>query len=165
MEEIRQGIHRFLVQDFNQVLRWEEKVLASYDQGKLSVNEFHIIEAVFLAQEAGINNMGEISRRLGVTMGTLTTAVKTLENKGFLTRRKREEDRRMVWIYPTEAALEANRFHQLFHDRLVSGVMDCLDRQQLLALVSALEVLAQWFSSLEEEERYIPVETNLPLEE
>lgn len=165
MDDISQAIHRFLVQDFNQVLRWEEKVLSSYQQGKLSVNEFHIIEAVFLAMDAGLNNMGEISRRLGVTMGTLTTAVKTLETKGFLTRRKRQEDRRMVWLYPTHVAEEANRYHQMFHERLVSGVMDCLDHQQLLALVSALEVLAQWFTSLEQEERYIQVENLLPAEE
>lgn len=145
MDDISQAIHRFLVQDFNQVLRWEEKVLSSYQQGKLSVNEFHIIEAVFLAMDAGLNNMGEISRRLGVTMGTLTTAVKTLETKGFLIRRKRQEDRRMVWLYPTHVAEEANRYHQMFHERLVSGVMDCLDHQQLLALVSALRF---WRSGL-----------------
>lgn len=65
MDDISQAIHRFLVQDFNQVLRWEEKVLSSYQQGKLSVNEFHIIEAVFLAMDAGLNNMGEISRAVG----------------------------------------------------------------------------------------------------
>lgn len=149
-------INRFLVENFNNILHWEEKALTGYSGGKLSVNEFHIIEAVYLSQAQ--NTMGEVSRRLGVTMGTLTTSVKTLERKGYLLRERGEEDRRVVWITPTPAAAEANRFHTAFHRQMVGTIMDCLDHNHLAALTEALSVLANYFAQLDHEESYIQLE-------
>lgn len=161
MDQGSRLINRFLVENFNNILLWEEKVLSAYSTGRLSVNEFHILEAVILCREEGHNTMGDVARRLGVTLGTLTTAVKTLERKGYLCRDRGGRDRRVVWLHPTQAALEANGYHAAFHQRMVSAILDCLDRHQLAALTEALEVLSGYFRDLEREADYVLVEEPL----
>ncbi len=149
MEGKGEAINRFLVENFNTILRWEEKTLSAYHDGRLSVNEFHILETVFAAMADNQNTMGEIARRTGVTTGTLTTSVKTLEGKGYLRREKGEEDRRVVWLMPTAMAQDANYYHKLFHKRMVTAVMDSLDVRQLDTLIATLDILAQHFHQLE----------------
>ena len=149
MEGKGEAINRFLVENFNTILRWEEKTLSAYHDGRLSVNEFHILETVFTTMTDNQNTMGEIARRMGVTTGTLTTSVKTLENKGYLRREKGEADRRVVWLMPTAMAQDANYYHRLFHKRMVAAILDSLDVHQLDTLITTLEVLARHFRSLE----------------
>lgn len=150
-------LNHFLVTNFNSILRWEERVLSGALDGALSITEFHVIEAVVLSMETCENTMGEVARRLGVTMGTLTTSVKTLARKGFLLREKGANDRRTVWLLPTPNAVEANRFHSDFHKRMVACIVDCLDHNQLEALASALSVLGDWFRSMELEQNYLEI--------
>ncbi|MEG0540818.1 MAG: MarR family transcriptional regulator [Angelakisella sp.] len=163
MEDIGSLLNGFLVNNFNNILRWEERVLSGAFEGRLSVSEYHVIEAVILAAETGENTMGEVARRLGITVGTLTTAVKTLSRKGFILREKGSCDRRTVWLFPTPEAEAANRFHSDFHKRMVGGIMDCLDHNQLLTLATALGVLGDWFNSVESEQNYIEVTEDIAL--
>lgn len=144
--DLQEAINRFLIEDFNYILLAEEHALSSYAGGLLSVNEFHIIETVLLAARENRNTMGEISRKLGVTMGTLTIAVKTLEKKGFLRRRRSTEDRRIVRLEPTPAGAQANAYHQAFHRDMVETVAKTLSPEQLLILTEALEILAGYFA-------------------
>lgn len=155
MEDSGSLLNRFFVDNFNNILRWEQRVLSGALDGVLSISEFHVIESVMLAMETGENTMGEVARRLGVTVGTLTTAVKTLARKGFLLREKGDSDRRTVWLLPTNAAREANSVHSEFHRQMVSGIADCLDHNQLDALASGLAVLGNWFRSMEREQNYL----------
>ncbi|MFR8003296.1 MAG: MarR family winged helix-turn-helix transcriptional regulator [Hydrogeniiclostridium sp.] len=142
----REAMNRFLIEDFNYILRAEEKALSAYGEAGLSVNEFHIIESVIRAEKEEQNTMGEISRRLGVTMGTLTTAVKTLEKKGCLLRRRSAEDKRVVRLEATDKGKEADRYHQRFHAAMVEAVASCLSEEQMVTLTGALSLLAGYFS-------------------
>ena len=146
MLDNRRMINAFLVEVFNQILHREEKALKQFEDGKLSVKEFHVIEAVFSGTVLGENTMGEIARRLGVTMGTLTTAANTLEKKGFLTRIKCSQDKRAVRLFPTAQAEHANDVHMAFHTRMVESVTAQLDDEQLSALTAALGILREHFN-------------------
>lgn len=145
MLDNRPMINAFLVEVFNQILRYEEKALKQFEGGKLSVKEFHVIEAVFSGTTLGENTMGEIARRLGVTMGTLTTAANTLEKKGFLTRIKCSQDKRAVRLFPTAQAERANAVHMAFHTRMVEAITSQLDDEQLSAMTAALGILREHF--------------------
>lgn len=155
---LREQLNQFLVERFNNILRLEEQVLTASNDGKLSVSEYHVLEAVVGASQLGQNTMREVAERLAVTAGTLTTAVKVLETKGYLLRQRGERDKRVVWIIPTAQALEANALHAEFHKQMVNGVIDCMDSHQLLALVEALAVLGDWFDRIKAEPGYISVE-------
>lgn len=165
MDSQQETINSFLVQNFNYILRWEEQELGAAFVGRLTVNEYHVIEAVVVAEQQHHNTMGEVAARLSVTVGTLTTAVKTLCNKGFLVRQKGDGDKRIVWLHATTAALEADAYHANFHRRMVQGITDCLDHRQLSALCEALEVLGGWFTSLQTEPAYIVIPQIQPTKE
>lgn len=97
----REKINTFLVNAFNTILQLEDRALSSsHEFSNLSVSEFHVIEAVIACGEN--SSMSAISKRLGITVGSLTVAVKTLANKGYLKREKRMNDMRMVYVIPTE---------------------------------------------------------------
>lgn len=142
----REALNRFLIEDFNHVLRAEEHALFAYKKGFLSVHEFHIIEVVIIAVREKKNTMGEIARKLGITMGTLTSAVKSLEKKGCLRRQRSEKDKRVVRLEVTEAGTAADVFHQEFHTHMVEAVAQCLSEEQLLTLTRALGILSGYFT-------------------
>lgn len=154
---MEQQLNQFLVRNFNNILRLEERVLSGAMEGKLTVNEYHVLEAVAETTTTGDNTMSEVAARLGVTVGSLTTAVKTLSAKGFLLRQKGDLDKRTVWLLPTPAGDEANAIHREFHRQMVSGIIDCLDHRQLEALTAALSVLGDWFTAIRAEQDYITI--------
>ena len=87
-------MNQFLVEIFHEVLRREDAAIASGGFQNLSAREVHVIEAVCEAETRGEgeNSSAEIARRLGITAGTLSAAVKVLERKGYLTRRAGQAD-------------------------------------------------------------------------
>ena len=148
MQAISRNLNQFLIENFNTLLRQEEKALSLYGEGILSIYEFHVIDAAYSLKAEKNNTMGEISRKLGVTMGTLTTAAKTLEKKGFVKRVKKGRDRRQVWLEPTALSEQPFLEHRRFHEEMVRAVMERLNPEQLAVLDEALRVLADYFSSV-----------------
>ena len=71
-------MNQFLVEIFHEVLRREDAAIASGGFQNLSAREVHVIEAVCEAETRGEgeNSSAEIARRLGITAGTLSAAVK-----------------------------------------------------------------------------------------
>ena len=140
----KEEMNQFLVRAFNTILIQEEKALSSsVEFGVLSVREFHVIEAA-AAQESE-NTMGAIAKRLGITTGSLTVAVKTLEKKGYLLREKSQEDKRVVLVALTAQGLRANAYHCEFHNRMVEHVSSNLKEQELNSLVDTLASVTAFF--------------------
>ena len=106
MERGEAQLNRFLVEVFHDVMRLEEQELLKGPFKNLSVSEMHVIEAACDGQDKGSNSMAALAARLRVSAGTLTIAVKTLEQKGYLLR---ERSRSLEKI---KANVEANAFRQ-----------------------------------------------------
>ena len=141
----REKINTFLVNAFNTILQLEDRALSSsHEFSNLSVSEFHVIAC------GDSSSMSAISKRLGITVGSLTVAVKTLANKGYLKREKRLNDMRMVYVIPTEKGLAANEYHSAFHRKMVDAVMEKLPPEELDTLVSALEIVSNFFTETRE---------------
>lgn len=138
-------MNQFLVKVFNEILRSEERSLASRLRD-LSLRELHLIEEVCLAVDEGRDNRATaIAAAQRVTGGTLTTAVSLLEKKGYLERQRDERDRRAVRICPTEKARRANEVHTQFHREMVARLVTVLKPEESAALVKALGCLAAFF--------------------
>ena len=92
MESRGEVLNQFLVEVFGQILKAEAACLAGKD---LSLRELHLIDAVCRAvDQGGDNRSTAIAAALGITAGTLTSAVNLLEKKGYLLRRRDERDKR-----------------------------------------------------------------------
>ncbi len=140
------ALNEFLVGAFNEILRIEGRVLCRGSLSDLSIREIHVIEAVCQAQTEKDSRPSVIAPLLGITAGSLTTAVGPLIKKGYLQRKRGTKDKRSVLLCPTEKGLEANRIHAAFHHDMISSVIQALNGEELRALVKALDAIQHYFS-------------------
>lgn len=140
MLSARATLNQMLVTLFNHILRIEERTLSVPG---LSIREVHVIEAVCEAREP---RMTPLAQQLHVTPGSLSVAVTTLERKGYLLRERSVEDRRVIYLRPTERALEIQRKHQAFHREMVEAVMGLVSGDELAVLIKALNRVDQYFT-------------------
>ncbi|MBO1263645.1 MarR family transcriptional regulator [Proteiniclasticum sp. SCR006] len=134
-------LNELLVNLFHDILEIEEKSLR--DNGSdLTITEMHTIHAV---GDERPRTMTEISRDLNVTMGTLTTGVDKLIKKGYLVRKRTEEDKRVVLVELTDKGLGAKKMHDAFHQDMITSVIDTLNPEEESILIQALEKLIGFF--------------------
>ena len=136
MESRGEVLNQFLVEVFGQILKAEAACLAGKD---LSLRELHLIDAVW------DNRSTAIAAALGITAGTLTSAVNLLEKKGYLLRRRDERDKRVVHLLPTERGRAADARHRDFHRQMVAHVLDGLTDEEAECTLRALGRVAEFF--------------------
>lgn len=125
------NLNEMLVGLFNHVMDVEAQAVITDEFKDITNNDMHIIEAVGI-EEA--RNMSDIAKRLGVTVGTLTTNMNGLEKKGYIVRERSSKDKRVVYITLTERGRKAFFHHRDFHkDMIKSAVMGLtVDEKRLL---------------------------------
>ncbi len=134
-------LNELLVDLFHDILEIEEKSLR--DNGSdLTITEMHTIHAV---GDERPRTMTEVSRDLNITMGTLTTGVDKLIKKGYLVRKRTEEDKRVVLVELTEKGVEAKRMHDSFHQEMITSVIEELNDEEESVLIQALKKLIGFF--------------------
>lgn len=141
-EEVLNGL---LVMLFNDIMDMENKALISGSFKEISINDMHIIDAIGLEEP---KNMSTVAKAMSVTVGTLTTAINNLVKKGYVSRVRSAEDKRVVLLSLTEKGTAAYRKHAAFHKKMVQTVMDGLEGEELEILVSALEKLQRYFKEI-----------------
>lgn len=141
MERSENVVNELLVKIFNEILQIEEKTLRNGHFSDLSVREMHTIEAIGRKQRM----MSEVAQDLGITVGTLTTAINRLIKKGYVDRKRIEEDRRVVLVELTKKGKVAHRLHERFHNEMVKSMMDGLLDNERDVLVESLEKLNNYF--------------------
>lgn len=142
MEKAISVINELLVETFNDILTIEQNALHSGTLNDISVTEVHTIEAI------GTHNprtMSEVAKELGITVGTLTTAINNLVKKGYVERKRSEQDRRMVMIELTRKGKIAYRMHYKFHSEMVKASIEGLTEEEEEVLVKSLEKLNFFF--------------------
>ena len=138
MNDLAQQMAENLVSIFEQVLVAEEKSLQKGYFSNLSLAEMHTLDAIG-PYEA--RTMTETAQILGITVGTLTVSVDRLVKKGFVARRRDEEDRRVVRISLTRDGKLAARMHGKFHKVLAKHILEpYTDEEQELLLSLVKEV-------------------------
>ena len=147
MEQKEKAINDFLVDVFHEILKSEEQALASFEYQNLSLREMHVIETVVRAKRDNQDDRATaIASALRITAGTLTTAISTLERKGYLIRCRDERDRRIVHILPTPLGERADAHHQKFHQEMVKRVLHILTEEEAAVFVKGLSHLSEFFS-------------------
>lgn len=135
-----------LVRIFNDILRLEEKAVITEEYKDISNNDLHNIEAIGLGKGS---TMSAIAEKRHVTAGTLTTAMNSLVKKGYVTRERSEEDRRVVYIRLTEKGEKAYHHHADFHARMVRAAVDSLQTEEVPSLLQTLEKILEFLEHYE----------------
>jgi len=143
MLSAKKVINTLLVDVFNHILRIEEETLKNHNV-KLSMTEVHVLEAI---RNTEVPTMGEVAKRLRVTLGTLTTSVNILVRKKMVYRYSDDKDRRKVYLKLTEEALKVLKVHDDFHDEMISSVFNDLNIEDDEVLMKSLENITTYFKS------------------
>lgn len=125
-------LNELLVDTFNIILKSEEISLKKLDKVDLTMNEMHLIEAI--SKNGQNSTVGSLAAILGITMPSVTVALKKLENKGCVEKNKSSEDGRSIFVTLTEKGKILNELHKKFHTHMISQIIGQLteDEQNLL---------------------------------
>ena len=145
----RKIINDVLVHLFNEILQLEEEAIITEEYKDITNNDMHIIEAVGLDE----GNMSSIAAKLKVTVGSLTTSMNGLVNKGYTERKRGEKDRRVVNIYLTVKGRKAYHHHAEYHEQMTDAVMRQLNEEEIGVLVKTLNGLSELFYQYEQKEK------------
>lgn len=137
-------INDALVNLFRDVLAQEERAMTRSEFRDLSMNDWHVIEAVGPDSQ---KSMSQVAKELSVTHGTLTIAMNGLCSKGYVKRRRGTEDRRIVYISLTEKGEMAYREHEAFHREMIEAVIRDQTPEEITTLASSLTKLKNFFLS------------------
>ena len=142
MKKAKSVINELLVEIFHHILSIEGQMLR--ERGvNLSMNEVHVIEAIQKTEEP---TMSHIAKRLRVTVGTLTTAINRLVDKGYVERKREKADKRKVIVSITTQAYEVLVIHDKFHDEMIEAVVEDLKLDENEVLISALTNISSYFT-------------------
>lgn len=136
--------HEVLVKLFNDIMSIEEKTIITEEFKDISNNDMHIIEAIGIGDP---RNMSAVAKTLTVTVGTLTIAINSLVKKGYVSRIRSDEDRRVVLLSLSPKGVRAFEHHQDFHEKMIRATIEGLDDSELKVLVKALINLRNFFES------------------
>jgi DNA-binding MarR family transcriptional regulator len=150
-------LNELFVNTFNDILSIEQKALQSGTFKDLSVTEIHTIEAIGMY---GTKTMSEVAGILGITVGTLTTAINHLVRKEYVIRKKSEEDRRVVQISLTRKGKLAFRVHEKFHADMVRAIIEELTQEEEEVLIRSLDKLNSFFNTKMQSENSTDKEIN-----
>lgn len=138
-------LNEVLVRLFRDIMDIEQQAIITQEFNNITNNDMHVIEAIGIGQP---KNMSAIAKELSVTVGTLTIAMNSLVKKGYVTRQRGKEDRRVVYISLSEKGKEAYEHHAKFHQQMIEGVVGALSENEIEVLIKALNNLNVWFRSL-----------------
>ena len=141
MEKTKHTLNELLVWMFNYILYLEELNLK--EKGvEISMNDVHILER---NQPASVNSMTHIAKTLMITQGTLTTNVSKLIKKGYVEKRKDENDKRISRLYLCEKAFPVLKEHEAFHETMINRAIKDLGLEENEVLIQSLENILTYF--------------------
>jgi len=147
----REVLNDFMVSCFYEILHQEEKAMDAVFGEELTLKEIHLIDTVYNLQRIGDNNFSKIASKLGITLGTLTTAFSRLERKGYLKKERYLIDQRIYYITPTKMAEKVHKEHQKWHDKMIDDVVKVLPAQDIKNLTKLLEILTNFIKKARSE--------------
>jgi len=142
MKNAHKMLNDILVTLFNEILDIEEEALSVGEFGDISVNDMHIMEAIGLEEP---KNMSFIAKKMAVTMGTLTVCMNKLVKKGYVSRIRSDEDRRIVYLSLREKGRRAYEHHAAFHAEMIEAVKAGMDKKEMEVLIGSLNRLEKFF--------------------
>ena len=139
-------LNEMLVKLFNNIMDAEEKAIITEEYKDITNNDMHIIEAIGIEQP---RRMSDIAKRVNVTMGTLTTNMNSLEEKGYIIRERSKTDKRVVLVVLTPKGKKAFCHHRGFHRNMIKAIVRGLDEDEMKVMIKCLLNLNEFFEKYE----------------
>ena len=135
-------LNELLVHLLNNVMDIEAEAVITEEFKDISNNDMHIIEAIGIDEP---RKMSSIAKSLSITVGTLTTNMNNLEDKGYISRERSKTDKRVVLVRLTENGRKAFFHHRDFHRQMIRSVVKDLEEDEMKVLIKCLQKLTRFF--------------------
>ena len=145
MKNAKEIINDTLVKLFKRILFSEEKNLQAIIGKDLSLKEIHVLEAIAKCQDTKVNSAQNVATSLGITAGTLTTAVNKLIQKGLVSKVRDTNDKRSIKLSLTPKGVEINNLHNNYHLQMAETVVRGLNNEELSLLVRTVDKIQEFF--------------------
>lgn len=139
-------LNELLVNLFNNVMEAEAKAVITEEFKDISNNDMHIIDAIGIEEP---RRMSVIAKKLTVTMGTLTTNMNNLEDKGYILRERSKKDKRVVLVSLTDKGRKAFFHHRDFHKHMIRAILGDLNEDEIKILIMCLQNLDDFFNEMQ----------------
>ena len=139
-------LNELLVNLFNNVMEAEAKAVITEEFKDISNNDMHIIDAIGIEEP---RRMSVIAKKLTVTMGTLTTNMNILEDKGYILRERSKKDKRVVLVSLTDKGRKAFFHHRDFHKHMIRAILKDLNEDEIKILIMCLQNLDDFFNEMQ----------------
>jgi MarR family transcriptional regulator, organic hydroperoxide resistance regulator len=93
------------------------------------------------------HTLSELAERMSVSAPTMSNTITTLEERGWVLRRRSEEDRRVVWIEITPEGIAALDAMQNEVKMRIAQLLEGLSDEEQATLVNGLTVLRDVFAA------------------
>lgn len=140
------SVNEILVSLFNTVLETESRAVITSEFADITENDMHIIEAIGVKKPVMAS---EVARKMGVTAGTITVNMNSLEKKGYIERKRSDEDKRVVNTSLTEKGRKAYFHHRDFHKHMIKAAIKDFSVEEMNVLLSCLNKLNTFFTEYE----------------
>lgn len=126
-----------LLELYDKLTSWEHEIVR---KSGITLSQMHTLEVIGLY---GNSKMKLLADKLGVTTGTLTVMVATLEKKGLIVKQPNPDDSRSIIISLTEEGEKYYREHHKYHHDLVKNVSSVLSEEQIKQANEIIEKINQ----------------------
>lgn len=130
---------------FDKYYKLESKKFFSEALDDLTVIEINTILVIGHGQD---KKMSEIANTLGVTFGTPTVTIDRLIKKGYVVRRRDEEDRRQVFISLSQTGINVFESILAIRNVIAEKIFGVLDSDERKALINILSTLNSHFDDM-----------------
>ena len=150
MDALGTELSRLLVDTYRAAGKIEQIMLEDLSDGKLSLSEMRAIECVGGGRLKG-RTVTQISQELDITLPSVTSMVKRLEQKGYATRQRVAADGRQVIVKLTDAGMHAYIGYLYAQRKMINAVRVSVQDEDVAVLLRSLKALNGFFSQKMEE--------------
>ena len=144
MDALGNELSRLLVDTYRAAGKIEQIMLEDLSDGKLSLSEMRAIECVGGGRLKG-RTVTQISQELDITLPSVTSMVKRLEQKGYATRQRVAADGRQVIVKLTDAGMHAYIGYLYAQRKMINAVRHCVADEDVNVLLRSLKGLNEFF--------------------
>lgn len=134
-----------LSQSYGLITRIEKHSLSRSKKFKFTLSELKMLEAVSAGGEKG-RLIGSIAQDLYITPSTVTIGVNRLEKKGYVVRKRGEDDGRHVYVHLTDTGKHAVRVHKRFHKSFANSISKDITEEEREMLIKCIEGMNEFIA-------------------
>ena len=132
-----------LTEAYRSIIKVEELMLFDLSGGKLTLSEMHILESIGKRSGRSVT-ITDIAQDLEITLPSVTSMVKRLELKGYITKDRSSEDGRRVHVVLTPTGRQAEIAHRYFRRKIIREIIAELNVTEQTAILSGLEKMNEF---------------------